>query len=158
MQMIVAVSENWGIGRENQLLFHISADLRRFKALTQGHTVIMGRKTLQGLPGGHGLANRRNLVLSRNPAFRPEGAEVIAAPEQVQAEADAFCIGGESVYRRMLPLCDRVYVTKVFAAPAADAFFPDLDADKDWRVADIGEVMEENGLRFQYVTYERAGR
>lgn len=155
MQAIVAVSENWGIGKENQLLFRISADLRRFKELTAGHTVIMGRKTLQSLPGSKGLPHRRNIVLTGDPDFRAENVETVntLAGAIFAAGADAFVIGGATVYRQMLSLCDRVYVTRVFSTPEADAFFPDLDADPHWEIAAESEIMEENGLRFQYVDY-----
>lgn len=155
MQAIVAVSENWGIGKDNDLLFRISADLKRFKALTAGHTVVMGRKTLQSLPGGKGLPNRRNIVLTGDPNFTAENAEIVHTPAQLvfAAGADSFVIGGAAVYRQLLSMCDRVYVTKVFAAAEADAFFPDLDADPNWEIAEESEIMEENGIRFQYVDY-----
>ena len=155
MQAIVAVSNNWGIGKDNDLLFRISADLKRFKALTSGHAVVMGRKTLESLPGGKGLPNRRNVVLTTNPDFTAENVEIATNPAQLlfTAGADAFVIGGGSVYRQLLCVCDRVYVTKVFADAEADAFFPDLDADPNWEIAEESEIMEENGLRFQYVDY-----
>ena len=153
MNAIVAVSENWGIGKDNALLFHIRADLQRFKALTTGHTVVMGRRTLESLPGGRGLPGRRNLVLSTRPDFAAERAEVVRSLDEAvaAAEEDAFVIGGETVYRALLARCERVYVTKVFAAADADAFFPDLDAAPGWAVEESGPVQEENGLRFQYV-------
>ena len=155
MQAIVAVSENWGIGKDNDLLFRISADLKRFRELTAGHTVVMGRKTLESLPGGKGLPKRHNIVLTSNPDFTAENVEVVHNPAQLifAAGTDAFVIGGASVYRQLLSLCDRVYVTKVFADAEADAFFPDLDADPNWEIAEESEIMEENGLRFQYVDY-----
>ena len=151
MNAIVAVSENWGIGKDNALLFHIRADLQRFKALTTGHTVVMGRRTLESLPGGRGLPGRRNLVLSTRPDFAAERAELVRSLDE------AVVIGGETVYRALLARCERVYVTKVFAAADADAFFPDLDAAPGWAVEESGPVQEENGLRFQYVTYRRVG-
>ena len=159
MNAIVAVSENWGIGKDNALLFHIRADLQRFKALTTGHTVVMGRRTRESLPGGRGLPGRRNLVLSTRPDFAAERAEVVRSLDEAvaAAEEDAFVIGGETVYRALLARCERVYVTKVFAAADADAFFPDLDAAPGWAVEESGPVQEENGLRFQYVTYRRVG-
>ena len=155
MQAIVAVSENWGIGKDNELLFRISADLKRFKALTAGHTVVMGRRTLESLPGGKGLPGRRNIVLTSDPHYTAENAECVRtrAAAVFAAGADAFVIGGATVYRQFLSLCDRVYVTKVFAEAEADAFFPDLDKSPNWEVAAQSEVMEENGLRFQYVDY-----
>ena len=157
MQAIVAVDENWGIGRDGQLLFHLKADLARFRALTLGHTVIMGRKTLLSLPGGRPLPKRRNIVLSRDPSFAPQNVEVVRSAEEAaqMAEEDAFCIGGGSVYRQLLPWCGRVYVTRVLASAAADTFFPDLDSDPCWTVTEQSAVTEENGLRFQYVTYSK---
>lgn len=157
MQAIVAVSQSWGIGKGGDLLFRLPSDLRRFKAMTTGHTVIMGRKTLDSLPGGKGLPHRRNLVLSRQSDFAPDRAEVIHSVEDIlkTAEDDAFVIGGQQVYEQLLPYCARVYVTKVLADPEADAFFPDLDKLPGWKVASAGEMLTENGLSFQYVEYTR---
>lgn len=158
MQAIVAVSRSWGIGKDGQLLFHISADLQRFKALTTGHTVVMGRKTLQSLPGGRGLPNRRSLVLTRQESFTLERAETVHSLAELLALAgdEAFVIGGQEVYEQLLPYCTRAYVTKVFADVPADAFFPNLDEDPLWRAVSTGEMQEENGLTFQYVEYQRA--
>ena len=157
MQAIVAVSQSWGIGKGGDLLFRLPSDLRRFKAMTTGHTVIMGRKTLDSLPGGKGLPHRRNLVLSRQSDFAPDRTEVIHSVEDIlkTAEDDAFVIGGQQVYEQLLPYCARVYVTKVLADPEADAFFPDLDKLPEWKVASAGEMLTENGLSFQYVEYIR---
>ena len=157
MNAIVAVAANGGIGKDNNLLFRISADLRRFKELTSGHTVIMGRKTLQSLPGGRGLPNRRNIVITHDPDFVAERAEVVHSIDEALALADedAFVIGGASIYRAMLPYCDKVYLTKVYAEADADAFFPALDG---WQVAEQSEIMEENGLRFQYIDYVKNER
>lgn len=157
MQAIVAVSQSWGIGKGGDLLFRLPSDLRRFKAMTTGHTVIMGRKTLDSLPGGKGLPHRRNLVLSRQSDFAPDRAEVIHSVEDIlkTAEDDAFVIGGQQVYEQLLPYCARVHVTKVLSDPEADAFFPDLDKLPGWKVASAGEMLTENGLSFQYVEYIR---
>lgn len=157
MQAIVAVSQSWGIGKGGDLLFRLPSDLRRFKAMTTGHTVIMGRKTLDSLPGGKGLPHRRNLVLSRQSDFAPDRTEVIHSVEDIlkTAEDDAFVIGGQQVYEQLLPYCARVYVTKVLADPEADAFFPDLDKLPEWKVVSTGEMLTENGLSFQYVEYIR---
>ncbi|MDO4810669.1 MAG: dihydrofolate reductase [Eubacteriales bacterium] len=154
MNAIAAVAANGGIGKDNELLFRISADLKRFKALTSGHTVIMGRKTLQSLPGGRGLPNRRNIVITHDPDFTAERAEAVHSVEEALALADndAFVIGGESIYRAMLPYCDKVYLTRVYADPEADAFFPALDG---FHIAAESELMEENGLCFQYADYVR---
>lgn len=157
MNAIVAVDENWGIGRGGDQLCYISADLKRFKALTTAHPVILGRKTLATFPGGRPLPGRRNLILSRDPAFTVVGAEVYHDLESLLAAAsvDSFVIGGGSVYRALLPYCETVYVTKIMSSFEADTFFPDLDADPAWQVAEREEPLEENGLRFQYFTYKR---
>ena len=157
MQAIVAVSQSWGIGKGGDLLFRLPSDLRRFKTMTTGHTVIMGRKTLDSLPGGKGLPHRRNLVLSRQSDFAPDRAEVIHSVEDIlkTAEDDAFVIGGQQVYEQLLPYCTRVHITKVLSDPEADAFFPDLDKLPGWKVASAGEMLTENGLSFQYVEYIR---
>ncbi len=157
MNLIVAVDENWAIGKGGDQLVYIRADLKRFQALTTGHPVILGRKTLATFPGGRPLKGRRNLILSATPGYTVEGAEVFADVDSLLAAAteDAFVIGGESVYRALLDRCDTAYVTKIQAAFPADRYFPDLDAHSDWEAVEQGEVLEEAGISFQYVTYRR---
>ena len=113
--MIAAVDLNWAIGRDGDQLCYIPADLKRFQALTTGHPVILGRKTLATFPGGRPLKNRRNLILSRDSAFAPEGAEVFRSLEALRAAApaDSFVIGGASVYAALLDWCDTAYITKI---------------------------------------------
>ena len=160
MNLIAAVDQNWAIGKDGDQLCYIPADLKRFQALTTGHAVIFGRKTLSTFPGGRPLKNRRNLILSRNAAFAPEGAEVFADVDSLleAAPADAFVIGGESVYKALLPYCDKAYITKIDKAWPADSFFPDLDADPAWHVAECGPWLKENGVRYRFMVYERAER
>lgn len=157
MNAIVAVDQNWAIGKGGDQLCYISADLKRFKELTTGHPVILGRKTLATFPGGRPLKGRRNLVLSRDRKLQIEGAEVYHNVESLLAQApeDSFVIGGESVYRSLLDRCDTVYVTKIAHSFPADTWFPDLDADPAWRAVREEEPLEEKGLTFWYVTYER---
>jgi len=157
MDLIAAVDQNWAIGKDGDQLCYIPADLKRFQALTTGHAVILGRKTLATFPGGRPLKNRRNLILSRSESFAPEGAEVFPDVDSLLAAApvDAFVIGGASVYKALLPYCDRAYITKIDRAWPADSFFPDLDADPAWQVTEEGEPLEHEGLTFRYVTYER---
>lgn len=157
MNLIAAVDRNWAIGKGGDQLVYLRTDLKRFQALTTGHAVILGRKTLATFPGGRPLKNRRNLVLSRDPDFRPEGAEVFPTLEALLAAApeDAFVIGGGSVYRALLDRCSTAYITKLDAAWPADTWLPDLDALPEWQVAEEGEELEENGVRFRYVTYRR---
>lgn len=157
MTAIVCVDKNWAIGRENRLLFRISADLKHFRALTTGKTVVMGKNTLLSLPGAKPLPDRRNLVVSTTMAPR-EGVEVARSVGEAAALAgeDAVLMGGAQLYRALLPHCERVLVTQVdAAAEGADAFFPNLDAAPDWTVETVGEWQEENGLRFRYVDYVR---
>ena len=157
MYMIAAVDQHWAIGKDGDQLCYIPADLKRFQALTTGHAVILGRKTLATFPGGRPLKNRRSLILSRSADFAPEGAEVFTDVDSLlkAAPADAFVIGGASVYKALLPYCDRAYITKIDRAWPADSFFPDLDADPAWQVTEEGEPLEHEGLTFRYVTYER---
>ena len=157
MTAIVCVDKNWAIGKENRLLFRISADLRRFRALTVGRTVVMGRNTLLSLPGAKPLPDRRNVVVSRTLSPR-EGVELARSVDEAAALAgeDAVLIGGAQLYRALLPRCGRVLVTQVdAAAEGADAFFPNLDAAPEWAVEAAGEWQEENGLRFRYADYVR---
>lgn len=155
MYAIAAVDQRWGIGRDNALLFRIPADMKRFRALTEGGTVLMGRKTLQSLPGGRGLPNRRNIVLTGDRSFTAENAEIVHFPVEAvfQAGEEAWVIGGESVYRQFLPLCRRVYLTKILADGHADAFFPDLDSDPRWRLDRAEAVCQENGVKYQFTEY-----
>ncbi len=157
MNAIVAVDQNWAIGNGGNLLFRIPADLRRFKALTTGHPVILGRKTLETFPGGRPLPGRANLILSRNPAFQVEGAAVYPDLDALlmAAPADSFVIGGESVYRALLPHCDTVYVTKIEATAPADTFFPDLDSLPGWQVTEESGPHEYEGLAFRYLSYQK---
>ena len=158
MNVIVAVDRNWAIGKDGDQLVYLSEDLKHFKALTTGHTVILGRKTLATFPGGRPLKGRRNLVLSRDPGFAPEGAEVFRDIDSLLAAApeDAFVVGGASVYAALLDKCDTAYVTRIGGRfPAADCFFPDLDASPEWEVAEEGPELEEERIKFRYVTYKR---
>lgn len=159
MKAIVAVDQNWGIGYNGDLLFRISADLKRFKELTIGHTIIYGRKTLGTFRGKQPLDGRRNIILSLDGTFRVPGAEVCNRPEQVFAlvndPENAYVIGGTSVYTLFLPFCTTVYVTKVHANCRVDRFFENLDTNPDWLLSEQSEVMRENGQEYQFVEYKR---
>lgn len=163
MNMIVCVSRNWGIGKDNQLLFHIPNDLKQFRALTIGKTVVMGHNTLKSLPGGKPLPERTNIVLSRDPNLVVDGATVCHDMQDVLIELstvspdDVFIIGGASVYRMFLPYCRRALITRVDAAPEADSFFPDLQEHPQWKIRQESDFMEHNGLSYQYVEYINEG-
>ena len=157
MNVIVAVDKNWAIGRDGDQLVYLSEDLKRFKALTTGHPVILGRKTLATFRGDGPLKGRRNLILSRSANFAPEGAEVFPGMETLleAAPADSFVIGGASVYRQLLPWCDTAYVTKIDRAFPADCHFPDLDQDPEWERTEESVPLEQNGIVYRYLTYRR---
>ena len=119
MNLIAAADENWGIGKNGGLLAHISGDMKYFRETTKGKIVVMGRKTLEGLPGGQPLGNRVNVVLSENPAYKIKGAvvchnidEALEYLKQFSSE-DIYVIGGESIFRQFLPYCNTVYLTLI---------------------------------------------
>lgn len=161
LNAIVAVCADWGIGHEGALLVRNKADMRSFVAHTTGRTVLMGRATLDSFPGGRALANRRNVVLTRDAAFARENVEVAHSVEEalamVAGDPEVWVIGGEQVYRQLLPQCARAIVTKHACTRPADAFFPDLDADPAWRVTEESdEAQTPEGVSYRFVTYERA--
>lgn len=155
MKLIAAVDRNWAIGRGGDQLVYLKEDLKRFRALTLGKCVIMGRKTLAALPGGRPLPGRKNIVLSRAPGFAAEGAAVCRSVDEVLALAppDAFVIGGASVYEALLPWCDTAYITKIDGAFPADCWLPNLDRLPEWTEADRSEPLEQDGMTYQYITY-----
>lgn len=158
LEAIVAVYADWGIGADGTQPLTLKADRRHFKLLTEGAAVIVGRKTLADFPGGRPLKDRANIVLTRRD-LSVGGAAVVHSVEAALAEAAkykrAFVIGGESVYKALLPHAGRVYITKIDSAPHSDAFFPDLDADPAWRIADPGAPAEEDGVFYRFMVYER---
>lgn len=157
MTVIVAVDQNWAIGKNGDQLAYISEDLKRFKRLTLGHPIILGRKTLATFPGGRPLKGRRNLILSRNQEFAPEGAEVYPNLETLLAQSveDAFVVGGASVYCALLEQCDTAYVTKIHRDYPADCWFPNLDEDAAWVLEEESDTMKQDDVEFHYATYRR---
>lgn len=160
MNAIVVADRNWAIGRNNGLLFSLPGDMKHFRTLTSGGTVIMGRRTLDSFPGGRSLPRRRNIVITRDPDFCREGCEIVHRPEEALALAgdgdDVWLIGGGSIYAALLDRCRRACVTLVdTAAPEADVFFPNLDALPEWAVEHTGEPITENGLTYRFVDYIR---
>jgi len=157
MTLIAAVDENWAIGKDGDQLVYLKEDLKRFRALTAGKTVILGRKTLAALPGGKPLAGRENLILSANPRFSVDGAKVFHSLTELLAYApeNSAVIGGGSVYEALLPYCTTAYITKIHAAYPADTFFPDLDADPAWELTERSAPLEQDGIVFHYTTYVR---
>ena len=157
MNLIVAADQNWALGNDGDQLVYLKEELKSVRTLTSGHTVILGRKTLATFPGGRPLKNRRNLILSRNPQFQAEGAEVFSSVEELVQRADgyAFVIGGASVYEQLLPYCATAYITKIHAGFPADTYFPDLDKSEEWEIVQESESLEQDGIAYHYVTYRR---
>lgn len=155
LSIIACISKaNRAIGYQNRLLYHIKSDLTRFRELTTGHTIIMGRKTYESLPNG-ALPHRRNIVVSRSMQ-EMEGCEVYpnldAALKAAESPQEIFIIGGESIYRQSLPAAHKLYLTVVDDAPQqADAFFPEINPE-EWELIEK-EMRNENGLSFSFLTY-----
>ena len=158
MELIVAVYDDWGIGKDGTQPVALSADRKFFRETTRGTTVIVGRKTLADFPGGRPLPNRVNVVLTRQDA---EIADVVIchSPEEAVAYAKtaprAMVIGGGSIYRQLLPYCDTAYVTKVHAKPESDTFFQNLDEDPQWQLTEVLQSGEENGIFYEMCLYKR---
>ena len=161
MKMIVAVDKNWGIGKNNDLLVSIPADMKMFRTETSGKVVVMGRKTLESFPGGLPLKNRTNIVLSGNPNYQVKGAIVVHSLQELLEEIkkypkdQVYCIGGDSVYKMLLPYCDTAQVTKIDFAYEADRYFPNLDEMPQWQVAAESEEQTYFDLEYRFVRYER---
>ena len=162
MKLIAAVSENWGIGKDNRLLFDIPLDMKFFRETTMGKTVIMGRKNLESFPSGKPLKNRINVVLTRDKDFRCEGAEIVRSIDELLAldcvGEDAYVIGGESVYKQLLAYCDLCYITKVHKKVDCDRFMVNLDESADWKLLSESEKIEDNGHLISFCKYERVKR
>lgn len=160
MELIVAVYDDWGIGAGGTQPIALSADRKFFRETTRGAMVIVGRRTVADFPGQKPLPGRVNVVLTRSGEAFP-GFTVCQSPEEailLAREAErAMVIGGGTVYRQMLPVCDTAYVTKVHCTPVSDIFFPDLDADPQWEMAEILQSGEENGIAYEMCLYKRKG-
>lgn len=160
MDLIVAVYDDWGIGRDGTQPVALSADRKFFRETTRGATVIAGRLTIDDFPGKKPLPGRVNIALSRTVKELP-GFTVCATPEEAVALSEdtdkVFVIGGGSVYRQMLGYCDSAYVTKVHTTIDSDTYFPNLDVHPDWELAEILQSGEENGISYEMCLYKRKG-
>ena len=161
MNLIVAVDKNWAIGNKGKLLVTIPADQKLFRDETKGKVVVMGRKTLDSLPGGMALSNRTNIVITRNENFERKGVivhhsieETLEYLKQFPSE-DIFIIGGEEIYRQFLPYCDTAHVTWIDYKYQADTYFPNLDQDPDWHVTDESDEQTYFDLCYEFRKYER---
>ncbi len=160
ISIIVAVAQDGAIGKDGDLLCHMSADLKRFKALTTGHSIVMGRRTYDSLPKG-ALPNRRNIVVTRNPQFSAPGVEVALSLDEAfrltEGEDEVFVIGGEQIYRAAIGYASRLYLTEIGAQfEGADAFFPEVNLG-EWHLAnrEAHEADERNPYPYAFANYER---
>jgi len=161
MNLIVAVDANWAIGNKNQLLVRIPNDMKQFRQMTSGKVVVLGRKTLETFPQGLPLKNRTNIILSGNKDYRVKDAVVVHSVEELFEELkqypaeDVYVIGGDSVYKQLLPYCNVAHVTKIDHAYEADSFFPNLDQDPAWEITADSEEQVYFDITYQFVKYER---
>ena len=161
MNLIVAADKNWAIGKNGKLLVSIPEDQRLFREETIGKVIVMGRKTMESLPGGQPLYGRTNIVLSRNPDYRKKGAKVVHSVDEAleyvkdKNPEDVFVIGGESVYRQFLPYCRTAHVTWIDYRYDADTSFPNLEEEPGWRLAEESEEQTYFDLCYYFRRYER---
>lgn len=161
MNMIAAVDSNWAIGYQGNLLVRIPLDQQFFREMTTGKVIVMGRKTLATFPNGLPLANRVNVILSKNKNFKVKGAicvysmeEALEHLKQYKSE-DVFIVGGESIYRQFLPYCDTVHLTKIDYEYKADAYFPKLSEDAEWEMTAESDEQTYFDVEYYFQKYER---
>ena len=161
MNLIVAVDEKWGIGKDGHLLANLPGDMKYFREKTLGKVVVMGRSTLESLPGGKPLPKRTNIVLTRREDFEVPGAIIVHNIEELLEKCNEFLtddimiMGGASVYNELMDICDRLYITKIFADLDAEVFIKNADEMPNFKVAWKSEIFEENGLTYQFYEYRR---
>ena len=161
MNLIVAVDKNWAIGCGNKLLVSIPQDMKFFRETTMGKVVVMGRKTLESFPGGQPLKKRTNIVITRDKNYSVKDAIVVHSVEEALEELkkyneeDIYVIGGESIYRQMLPYCKVAHVTKIDHAYEADTYFPNLDEMDEWEITGVSDEQIYFNLEYEFVRYER---
>ena len=158
MKIILAVDENWGIGKGNEMLFHLSTDLKHFKEETIHNIVIMGRNTYESMGGG--LTDRKNIVLSRNTDYRLDDAKVFNDYKEVlsfveNSPKEAYVIGGSQIVDIFLPFCNEAIITKIYASRDADTYLHNFDKDNNFEIINKSGTNQENGIKFEYITYRR---
>ena len=159
MNLIVAVDKNWAIGKDNKLLVSIPDDMKFFRTTTSGHVVVMGRKTLESFPNKKPLKNRTNIVLTSDKKYKVDDAIVVNSIDELRAELknydsdDIYVIGGDSVYKQLLEDCDVAHVTYIDYAYDADSYFPNLDENPDWEIAEESEEQTYYDLEFYFRKY-----
>ena len=161
MNLIAAVDENWAIGKNNQLLVSIPADMKFFRTTTTGKVVVMGRKTLESFPNGLPLKNRTNIVLTHDKSYKVKDAIIVYSMDELWEKLkkydsdDIYVIGGESIYRQLVDACDVAHITKIDFAYDADAYFPNLDEKTDWELTADSEEQTYFDLIYHFLKYEK---
>ena len=161
MNIIAAVDKHWAIGNRGKLLVTIPDDQKLFREETKGKVIVMGRKTLESFPNGLPLKNRTNIVLTGNKDYKVKDAIIVHTIEELLEEIkkypsdQVYCIGGDSVYKQLLPYCDIAHVTKIDFAYEADSHFPNLDEDDEWEITGESDEQTYFDLEYQFVKYER---
>ena len=160
MELIVAVYDDWGIGKDGTQPIALSTDRKFFREMTRGAMVIAGRRTIADFPGQKPLPGRVNVAVTRSNVDIP-GFTVCHSPEEAaqlaQTAEKAMVIGGGSIYRQMLPYCDKAIITKVHVTPESDTFFPNLDEDLAWMLSEVLQSGEENGIAYEMCVYTKKG-
>lgn len=161
MNMIAAVDRNWAIGHKGKLLVNIPNDMKHFREETMGKVVVYGRRTLETFPQGMPLGGRTNVILSKNPDYRMKNAVTVSSVDALMRtleaydSRDVYVIGGESVYRQLLPYCDTAHITKIDRVYEADARFPDLDTDPAWEITADSDEQTYFDIPYVFLRYER---
>lgn len=161
MNLIVAVDNNWAIGNKNELLVRIPNDMKHFREETTGKVVVLGRKTLETFPQGQPLKNRTNIILTKDLKYQVKDAVIVHSIDELLAELkkysddDIYIIGGESVYRQMLPYCTVAHITKIDHTYEADTYFPNLDKDPEWHITADSDEQTYFDIPYQFIKYER---
>lgn len=162
---ILHADSHWGIGKKNDLMFHLPKDMAFFRTTTKGHTIAMGENTLKSFPNSQPLKNRINIVLSKKEEHPFDNVinvhtfeNFLNVIKQHAMTNDVYVVGGASIYKQMLPYCDEVLLTKVYADGQAEVFFPNLDEDKNFKLIKASDIQEDNGYQIQFTTYQNLNK
>lgn len=163
MNIIAAVDNNWAIGYRNDLLVRIPNDHKHFREETMGKVIVLGHRTLETFPQGMPLQGRKNIILSTDRGLQVKHGQVVHSLEELfvelqpYASGDIYVVGGESIYRQLLPYCDVAHITKIDRRYEADRYFPDLDLDQDWHITGDSDEQTYFDLEYVFLKYERIG-
>ena len=161
---ILSVDKNWAIGNKNNLLVRIPGDMKNFRRITTDNVIVMGRKTLESFPQGQPLPNRVNLVMSKNASYQVKGTITLTSIEALFKELEkypdkeVYVVGGGSIYKQLLPYCDKAIITKIDEAYEADTYFTNLDELPDWKITEESEEQTYFDICYTFATYERISK